>query len=147
MGDGVTENLRTGALLALVEALVDVGDASVRTTTLVDGDVVSVRMQRGQRTATVSTPGDWWFPVGVDGGFSTFELDREPSEDEIRVAMARYIAVARAYLESGGVEVRRGLFRRRELLVRVGDNEVPLMLPILRLPARRGRREPNGPGA
>jgi len=117
--------VQTEDLVAVLRALAP-EDRAVAAAVETDGDVAALRLSRGSRWAVVSTPGDWWYELAVDGGFSTGEPDREPSDDEVRAALARYVDLAVHYLAHGGTEVRRRWPRSPTLLLRPPGDEVVL---------------------
>jgi hypothetical protein len=117
--------MRADDLVMTLRSLVP-ADGTVSAAVETDGDVAQLRLTRGSRWAVVSTPGDWWCLLSVDGGFSTFELEREPSDDEVRAVLTRFVNLAVHYLAHGGTPVRRPWPRSRTLRLQLPETEVVL---------------------
>ena len=117
--------MTTEDLVAVLRALAP-EDRSISAVVETDGDVAELRLSRGSRWAVVSTPGDWWYELTVDGGFSTGEPDRELSDDEVRAVLTGYVDLAVHYLAHGGTEVRRRWPRSPKLLLGGPEGEVVL---------------------
>jgi len=54
-----------------------------------------------RRHAVVSTPGDMWFSLDVDGGFSLDHFEEETSRQDVRQLIERYYEIAIAYVMNG----------------------------------------------
>lgn len=84
---------------------------------------------RGSRTAQVSTPGDRWFSVDIDGGFSTDHFEEETTPEDVRIILERCLRVALAYVSHGAEPAGTRWFPAR--VVRVGDERVVLRRSVL----------------
>jgi hypothetical protein len=78
------------------------------------------------RRAVVHTPGDRWFSVQVDGGFSWDHFEEVATDDDVRHVLAECVTLATVYVTSGPGP---GTVRRRVgpvLTIRTPDGEVAL---------------------
>lgn len=75
------------------------------------GDVAFLRLASGTaplRWAVVSTPGDRWFSLEVDGGFSLDYFEEGTSDEDGRAILTRYVDYALQYVAGNAVHSRRG---------------------------------------
>lgn len=122
--------MRTDQVDALVASLIVPNDDLVITRSS-RGDVVEVRVSPARegaprRHALITTPGDWWVSLRVDGGYADSIPVREPDAVELSAHVGRYLRAAEHYVRSGGVPTRAG--RMRWPALRVGGSE-PVVLP------------------
>jgi len=99
------------------------------------GDVAYLRIEGNSeplRWAVVSSPGDRWFALDVDGGFSLNSFEEDTPDDEARRILAEYVDVAVAYLTNGGTMVKSGWLRSVILTVSAPDGSVVLRRSLAR---------------
>lgn len=70
-----------------------------------------------RRWAVVASPGSRWFSVEVPGGFSLDHFDEDLEDQEVRETLDDFVAVAVAFVRSGGTMTRVGRLRFRALVV------------------------------
>lgn len=95
------------------------------------GDAAYLRLNppaRLDRWAVISTPGDRWFALDVDGGFSLSHYEEETPDDDARRLLEKYAAIGLAHILSGTTPTSAGRFRPRVLRVSTehGDFELTL---------------------
>lgn len=109
------------------------------------GDVAFLRLAAGARPgrwAVVSTPGDRWFSLEVDGGFSLDYFEEDTSHEDVRAIMARYVDYALRYLAGTGVHSKCSLLGIPELELATESESVRLRRSLgaqIRTLARFGR--------
>lgn len=54
-----------------------------------------------ERWGVVSSPGDRWFSVEIDGGFSLDHFEEETSDIDAAALLQAYVEIALAYLDNG----------------------------------------------
>lgn len=75
------------------------------------GDAAYLRMWKvtqPERWAVVSSPGDRWFSLDVDGGFSLDYFEEDTPNDEVSRLLHRYVDLALQYLRDGATPYRTG---------------------------------------
>lgn len=112
------------------------------------GDAAFLRiwqLARPSRWAVVSTPGDRWFAVEVDGGYSLNHFEEDTREEDVHRLLSTYVGVAMAYLRSDAAAVRVRRFRAPVLNVPNEEGQVELRMSMvagfkaaMRPPTRRG---------
>jgi hypothetical protein len=88
-----------------------------------------LRMRRTaapERWAVVWTPGDRWFALDVDGGFSLNRFDEEITDGELQQLLERYVDVGLAYVLGDMAPTSAGLFRARVLRGTTDDGHFDL---------------------
>jgi hypothetical protein len=78
------------------------------------------------RWAVVSSPGDRWFSLEIDGGFSLEYFEEDLPDEDVQRLLSRYASLAVVYLRDGATARRSRLFRVPSLVVRTGDGDVVL---------------------
>lgn len=63
------------------------------------------------RWAVVTTPGDRWFSVEVDGNFSMEHFEEETADEDVERILTDFMSVAAAYLETLPAPAARGFLR------------------------------------
>lgn len=112
------------------------------------GDAAYLRLnqpERLDRWAIISTPGDRWFALDVDGGFSLNHFEEETLDDDARRLLEKYVAIGSAYILSGTTPTSVGRCRPRVLRVSTehGDFELTLSAAAaLKEAVGMGRRQP-----
>jgi len=111
--------MRTAQALAALTALSP--DSSHMSAELgTKGDAAYLRLESREtpgRWAVVSTPGDRWFSLEVDGGYCLDYFEESTADDEVQTLLARYLDYATQYLSGRGVSVKRNVVGLRELEV------------------------------
>jgi hypothetical protein len=75
----------------------------------------------------VSTPGDRWFSLEIDGGFSSDHLEEETPDSEVMERLGVYVDLASDYVEKGAqVLSSSGLGRHSVRLTRTSGDEIVL---------------------
>jgi hypothetical protein len=83
------------------------------------------------RWAVVSTPGDRWFSLEVDLGFSLDHFEEGTDDAEVQALLRRYVEGAAAYVNGGADELRTGRFGNRPLKIATTDGELVLRRSVL----------------
>ncbi len=78
------------------------------------------------RWAVISTPGDRWFSLEVDGQFSLDHFEEDTPDDEALRVLNEYLRLAIEYLHGGGTAKRIGWFRASALALPSNGDEVIL---------------------
>lgn len=109
------------------------GDSAIHSEVGSRGDVAALTLnligQRG-RSVLIESPGDWWFTLTTDGGYSAVHADLDLQPEAIREVLASYVKVGRAYLRQGGELRRSGWLRFPVLLIEEGPDRVTLSRPV-----------------
>ena len=109
--------MRTAEAMAALTALPPGGtQASAELGT--NGDAAYLRLESREtpgRWAVVSTPGDRWFSLEVDGGFCLDYFEEDTPDADAEALLARYVEYATQYLSGRGVGARRNFLGLREL--------------------------------
>lgn len=95
---------------------------------------------RPERWAVVSTPGDRWFGLRVDGDYALMRLEEDAPDETVLEALHAYVAIAGAYLHSGGHRVRVGPFRWPAIAVAIDERQVILRRTVFAEIRRKLRR-------
>lgn len=85
---------------------------------------------RPERWAVIWSPGDRWFALDVDGGFSLNHFDEELPDDEMRRLLEKYVDVGLTYVHGDSVPTSGGHFRPRVLRVTTEDGDFELRLSV-----------------
>lgn len=118
-------------------------EESTITVEVVDG-VASMRLtsrSHSERWAVVNTPGDRWFGLGVDGDYALMRLEEDAPHEAVSETLGEYVAIAGAYLHSGGRAVRVGPFRWPAIVVSVDDRQVTIRRTFLAEVRRKLRHQ------
>lgn len=97
--------------------------ADALTETGMRGDAAFLKLSsadRPDRWAVVSSPGDRWFSLEVDGGFSLDYFEEEIDEVEARSLIRRNVALAQEYIRSDVQPIERR-WRPAVLTLRLAD--------------------------
>lgn len=98
------------------------------------GEVAFLRVYRTaapERWAVVSTPGDRWFSLEIDGGFSLDHFEEETPTGDARRVVGLYVRLVAIYLTEGGVTVAaRGGRRTRSVRLAAAGEEYVLRRSI-----------------
>ena len=124
--------MRTNETLTLLDTLSPV-EESILSCTFVENDAAYVRLRRScdeGRWAMVSSPGDRWFSLDVNGGFSLNHFEEDTPEVEARAILERYVALAVIYLKKGGNVERSGFLRSPHLVLTTDDGAVTLQRSV-----------------
>ena len=89
--------MRTDQALGLLTSL-QPSSTVVASTCGTKGDAAYLQMTVGPRWAVVSSPGDRWFSLEVDGGFAIDHFEEDTPEGEIHEILSNYVELALAYL-------------------------------------------------
>jgi hypothetical protein len=119
-------------------------------------DVVAEVSQRGDaavlhlstpgrpgRWAVVSTPGDRWFSLEVDGGYSLDHFEEETSDDDARRLLRLYTSIGLDYLRQAPTPARTSPLSTPTVVVTTGTGDVVLRRSLsksLQSLLRLGRR-------
>ena len=79
-----------------------------------------------ERFAVVNSPGDRWFSLDVDGGFSLDHFEEDTPDDDVAQIFRRYIDVGLEYLRQNPSPTRTRLLRLRVINVSSGEGDVVL---------------------
>lgn len=85
---------------------------------------------RPERWAVVWTPGDGWFALDVDGGFSLNHVEEETPDDEVRRLLEQYVKIGLTYVLGSSVPTSPGRFKARVLRVTTDDGDFDLRLNV-----------------
>jgi hypothetical protein len=85
---------------------------------------------RPDRWAVIWSPGDRWFALDVDGGFSLNHFDEELPDDEVRSLLEKYVEIGLAYVLGVSVPTSAGRFKARVLRVTTEDGDFDLRLNV-----------------
>lgn len=102
--------MRTAGALAILTSLRPESDA-ISSELGERGDVAFMRMQSStspQRWALVSSPGDRWFSLDVDGGFCLAHGEEETSDQDVQRLLQEYVDLALHYLREGATPYKAG---------------------------------------
>lgn len=127
IGAGRAEYVSAPEALAMLDVLVVAHADLTVETGIADGNAWA-RLARGERWATVSTPGSRWFSVEVDTRHRMQLVDEASSKDESARLLAVYVEVAAAYVRSEEHPRRTGSFHRSTLTVEADGREAVLTL-------------------
>lgn len=83
--------------------------------------------------AAVWTPGDRWFSLSVEGGFSHDEFDEGSSDVEVESTVRRLFEAAFAYLDGDYNLVRSRLLRLPRIVVSTRQGPIELSLSLSQL--------------
>jgi hypothetical protein len=78
------------------------------------GDIAYLRVSSGApgaRWAVVSSPGDRWFSLDVDGGFSLDHLEEETPDEDARHILERLVGLAVLYIVREPTPTKSRIFR------------------------------------
>lgn len=75
------------------------------------------------RWAIVESPGDEWFALDVDGGFSLNHFEYETSDDETEQILRTYIDLAVAYMSHEERRTATRWLRRPRIVISTGGTE------------------------
>ncbi|WEK61564.1 MAG: hypothetical protein P0Y60_02020 [Candidatus Microbacterium colombiense] len=92
----------------------------------VRGDRAHFRAELNGRWALAQTPGERWFAVDTDQGFSWNRFDEDASASEINMYLDTLVDVARAYVEGRYSLARSPALRAPELQI-VTENETAVL--------------------
>lgn len=87
---------------------------------------------RPDRWAVVWTPGDRWFSVDVEGGYSLDHFEDDTPDEDVRELLSRYVDVALAYVRGDMMPERTGRFRVPVVKVPIDGGLVELRLSLLK---------------
>lgn len=93
------------------------------------GDAAFLRLSSPadpHRWAVVSSPGDRWFSIEVDGGFSLDHFEEGTRDEEVIQLLSQYMDIAVEYLRQLPTPIRGGLLRTPIVKVAVGSDDVVL---------------------
>jgi len=99
--------LRTEATLAFLEASRP-GTAEASSEIGQRGDAAYLRMESTsdpERWAVVWSPGDRWFSLDVDGGFSLDHFEEDTPDSDVHRILQEYIEVGLRYLREGATPI------------------------------------------
>lgn len=102
--------LRTAEALAILQAARP-QIAGVSSEVGTQADVAYLRLSKGDsphRWGVVSSPGDRWFSLEVDGGFSNNFFQEDTPDDEARQILVRLVGFAVEYILHEPTPARRG---------------------------------------
>ena len=78
-----------------------------------------------ERWAVVWTPGDRWFSVEIDGGFSLDHFEEDMNDSDVAALVQAYVSIALAYLDIGAtLDRRRSVFPVARVSVESGTVEL-----------------------
>jgi hypothetical protein len=100
----------------------------------VDGDVSFLRLSNDApdgRWAVINSPGDRWFSVDTDGGFSFIHVEEDSADDFVADLLEEYVAIGVAYLSGQSNVVRRGRFHVEVLVVNVDGKAYELQRSVV----------------
>ena len=132
------------ALLRKMCEDINLGDPVVRR----QDDIAFVRLALPDQApwAEISTPGERWTSLYIDGGFMLDHIDEEASDGDIQQSLARLVRIASSYLLGNHRVERSRLFRAPVLVIETqSDGIVRVNQTIDRLLRGlfRGRRSRN----
>jgi len=78
------------------------------------------------RWAMLSTPGDRWFSLDVDGGFSVDHFEEDASDSDVCRLLDLYVEAALAYLRGDAEVLRKHVLAPRAVAVRTSAGRVVL---------------------
>ena len=93
------------------------------------GDAAYLRMEstdEPERWAVVSSPGDRWFSLDVDGGFCLDHVEEDTPDSDAHRIMQEYIEVGLCYLREGATPVRSRRLRLPGLQISTAQGDVVL---------------------
>ncbi|MFD4958934.1 hypothetical protein [Microbacterium sp. NPDC058389] len=85
---------------------------------------------RPGRWAVIFSPGDRWFSLEVDGGYSLDLFEEDTPEEEARQLLTKYVDVALAYVRGSMVAERTGRFRAPLVTVPTDAGSTTLRLSL-----------------
>jgi hypothetical protein len=110
------------------------------------GDAAYLRMTKSSeptRWAVVWSPGDRWFSLDVDGGFSLNYFEEETPDADARRILATYVDLAVQYLRDEPAPHRKGFLRLSAIKITTAEGDTFLhrsLSSYLRRPLRSRRR-------
>ncbi|MFT3876261.1 MAG: hypothetical protein QM708_07570 [Propioniciclava sp.] len=99
-----------------------------------DGDVAWVRITPAAnpgRWVVVSSPGNRWFSVGVEGGYSYDYVDEDLDREEVEGALDELLEISAEYISSGGSWSTEGWLKSPVLLVNTSQGVRVLRRDVL----------------
>jgi hypothetical protein len=120
--------MRTAGALALLTTLRPEG-SDIATELGQRDDVAYLRITlpgNPDHFAVVNSPGDRWFGLDVDRGFSLNHFEEDTPDDDVVRIFRRYISVGLEYLRQNPRPVRTGLLRFQVIKVSSGEGDVVL---------------------
>jgi hypothetical protein len=79
----------------------------------------------------VWAPGDRWFAVEIDGGYSLDHFEELTHDDEVHRTLSSYVDIAVAYVRSDAAPVRSGRFRAPRVTVVTDTGVFELRMSVL----------------
>lgn len=89
------------------------------------------RRSESDRWAVVRTPGDRWFAVEIDGGYSLDHFEEDASDDDVRELLRRYVDIGLAYVRGDSIPRKTARFRSAVVTISTAQGEVELSLALL----------------
>lgn len=81
---------------------------------------------RPDRWAVIWSPGDRWFALDIDGGFSLNHFEEEMADDDAKRLLEKYVAIGLTYILGDSIPTSTGRFRPRILRVSTEDGDIEL---------------------
>lgn len=101
----------------------------------------AVSLAHPTRWCVVSSPGDRWFSVEIDGGYSLDHFEEETSDIDAARLLHAYVDIALAYLDNGAtLDRKRSLFPVARVATGSGAVELRRSLAANLRHLMRGRR-------
>jgi len=100
----------------------------------VRGDAAYLRIatqQAPSRWAVVWTPGDRWFSMEIDGGFSIDHFEEETTDEDAEGLIRQYVDFAETYVRDGAIDSRSRWLRVPRRLLLTGGAEVVLRRSLI----------------
>jgi hypothetical protein len=89
------------------------------------------RTERPARWAVVSSPGDRWFSLDVDGGFSLDHFEEDTPGEDVHQILSRYLELALRYLRDQPMPYPQGMLRLRVIKISTDDGDFVLRRSIV----------------
>jgi hypothetical protein len=120
--------MRTEGALALLTTLRP-EDSDIATELGQRGDAAYLRITlppNPDRFAVVNSPGDRWFSLDVDRGFSLNHFEEDTPDEDVARLFRRYIDVGLGYLRQDPIPIRTRLLRLQVITVSLDEGDVVL---------------------
>ena len=82
------------------------------------------------RWAVIWSPGDRWFALDVDGGFSLNHFEEEMADDDAQRLLEKYVAIGMTYILGDSIPTSAGRFRPHVLRVVTEDGDIELIQSV-----------------
>ncbi|MFK4806209.1 hypothetical protein ACI3KX_10095 [Microbacterium sp. ZW CA_36] len=86
---------------------------------------------RPDRWGVVCTPGDRWFALQVDGGFSLDHFEEDTDDEDVRRLLSNYVDLAVTYVRGDITAAKTGPLRSPRVTLPTNNGPVDLRMSVL----------------